>query len=115
MNPRAKKNSTDEASATRDGQGVYRCLEDVVGCKWSVSVLLALADGVHRPGELERHIAGISTKVLNERLRKLLRYGLISQQRFAELPPRTEYRLTPFGEELTTLIGKLRELDRARR
>lgn len=100
--------------APRGEQSAYRCLEDVIGCKWSVSVLFALRDGILRPGELERHIAGISTKVLNERLRKLLKYGLIVQQRFAESPPRTEYRLSPFGEELAALIERIRALDRER-
>jgi len=38
--------------------------------KWSVSVIAAVAEGVVGPGALERHIAGISTKVLTERLRK---------------------------------------------
>jgi DNA-binding HxlR family transcriptional regulator len=106
LNLQEKKNSMP-----RSEQSAYRCLEDVVGCKWSVSVLLALRDGVLRPGELERHIDGISTKVLNERLRKLLKYGLVAQQRFAESPPRTEYRLTPFGDELTALIERIRQLD----
>ena len=46
-------------------------LEDVVGCKWSVSVLQAVAAGVTGRGALERHLAGISTKVLSERLRTL--------------------------------------------
>jgi DNA-binding HxlR family transcriptional regulator len=107
---RQQKNDSRPSSE----QNVYLCLEDVIGCKWSVSVLLALRDGVSRPGELQRHIEGISTKVLNERLRKLLRYGLIAQQRFAESPPRTEYRLTPFGSELTTVIERIRLLDRSR-
>ena len=101
-------------SLPRSEQSAYRCLEDVIGCKWSVSVLLALRDGVRRPGELERHIDGISTKVLGERLRKLQKYGLIARQRFAESPPRTEYRLTPFGEELTAVIERIRQLDRDR-
>jgi DNA-binding HxlR family transcriptional regulator len=87
-------------------------LEDVIGCKWSVGVLLAVRGQIRRPGELQRNIAGISTKVLNERLRKLMRYGLIAQQRFAEVPPRTEYSLTPFGEDLVALIERIRELDR---
>lgn len=89
----------------------YRQLEDVVGCKWSVSVLGAIADGVTRPGALERHIAGISTKVLGERLRKLAAYGLIDKQVFAELPPRTEYALTAAGRRLVAIIGQLRDLD----
>ncbi|MFD0739805.1 winged helix-turn-helix transcriptional regulator [Lysobacter koreensis] len=95
-------------------QRVYRCLEDVIGCKWSVSVLLALHDGVRRPGELVRHIPGLSTKVLNERLRKLGHYGLIEQHRYPEVPPRTEYTLTAFGQALLALVGQIRELDRGR-
>jgi len=75
----------------------YSCLEDVIGCKWSVSVISAVAEGVVRPGALERHIAGISTKVLTERLRKLTAYGLLEKHSYAELPPRTEYTLTPKG------------------
>jgi DNA-binding HxlR family transcriptional regulator len=47
------------------------------------------------PGALERHITGISTKILNERLRKLEAYGLISKSLQATKPPRTDYTLTP--------------------
>jgi DNA-binding HxlR family transcriptional regulator len=57
----------------------YRRLEDVVGCKWSAAVLAAIGRGVSRPGQLERFIPGISTKILNERLRKLVDYRLITR------------------------------------
>ena len=57
----------------------YRRLEDVVGCKWSAAIGAALGRGVHRPGQLERFIPGISTKVLTERLRRMLAYGLITR------------------------------------
>ena len=89
----------------------YRCLEDVIGCKWSVSVLLATGDGVVRPGALEKHIPGISSKILGERLRKLTKYGLLEQHRYAESPPRTEYELTQFGHEVVALVIRIRELD----
>lgn len=89
----------------------YRQLEDVVGCKWSVSVLQAVAAGVSRPGALERHIQGISTKVLSQRLRKLTGYGLLDKQVYAEVPPRTEYALTQNGRKLVTIIGQIRLLD----
>lgn len=91
---------------------VYQCLEDVIGCKWSVSVLLAAGDGVVRPGAMEKYIRGISTKVLSERLRKLTKYGLLEQQRYAESPPRTEYSLTPFGREVVKLVVRIRDLDK---
>lgn len=83
----------------------------MVGCKWSVSVLQAVAAGISRPGALERHIAGISTKVLSERLRKLTGYGLLDKQVYAEVPPRTEYALTQNGRKLITIIGQIRLLD----
>ncbi len=96
-----------DAAAPRD----YRRLEDVLGCKWSVSVLQAIAAGVQRPGALERHIAGISTKILSERLRKLEVYGLISKSVQATKPPRTDYALTPHGRKVVTLIAQVRALD----
>ncbi len=92
-------------------QSVYRQLEDVIGCKWSVSVLKAIEDNFIRPGELERHIEGISKKVLSERLRKLTDYGLLKKQSFAEVPPRTEYSLTDNGKKLICIIGQVRTLD----
>ena len=90
---------------------VYAQLEDIIGCKWSVSVLQAVAAGINRPGALEREIAGISTKVLSERLRKLTAYGLLAKHSFAEVPPRTEYQLTDYGQQLVTIISQVRALD----
>ena len=89
----------------------YQKLEDVIGCKWSVSVLLAIEAGINRPGRLERHIDGISAKVLSERLRKLTVYGLLEKHSFAEIPPRTEYTLTVLGKKLVSIIQQIHELD----
>ncbi|WP_211251616.1 winged helix-turn-helix transcriptional regulator [Andreprevotia chitinilytica] len=89
----------------------YQKLEDVVGCKWSVSVLQSIEAGITRPGALERHITGISTKVLSERLRKLHLYGLIEKLTFPEIPPRTEYHLTPAGKKLAAIIRQIHSLD----
>lgn len=90
---------------------VYRQLEEVIGCKWSVSVLKAVADNVNRPGKLERHIDGISKKVLSERLRKLTDYGLLTKHAYAEVPPRTEYSLTENGKKLIFIIEQVKTLD----
>lgn len=89
----------------------YRRLEDVVGCKWSAAVLAAIARGVRRPGQLERFIPGISTKVLNERLRKLLNYELITRREFPGKILRVEYHLTATGQKLANILEQLRELD----
>lgn len=90
---------------------VYTKLEDVIGCKWSVSVLHAVREGITRPGVLERKIAGISTKVLSERLRKLTHYGLLKREVFPEVPLRTEYALTDAGRRLIEIIEQIKQLD----
>lgn len=89
----------------------YRSLEDVIGCKWSAAVVGAIHRGVQRPGELERFIPGISTKVLNERLRKLLSYGLVTRTEHPGLPARVDYALTPAGKKLAAIIERIRELN----
>lgn len=89
----------------------YRRLEDVVGCKWSAAVLAAIGRGVTRPGQLERFIPGISTKVLNERLRKLLDYELISRREVEGRVRRVEYGLTETGSRLSEIIDQIRDLD----
>ena len=86
-------------------------LAEVVGCKWSVEVLRAVRGGVRRPGALERAIAGISTKVLNERLAKLQRLGLVARTAYPEVPPRVEYTLTPAGDRLCRLLDELDRLE----
>ena len=85
-------------------------LEDVIGCRWTISVLRAVAGGIMRPGALERHIEGISTKVLNDRLRQFHRAGLFERVQFPEIPPRVEYHLTPFGKKFLKLLREVEKL-----
>jgi DNA-binding HxlR family transcriptional regulator len=89
----------------------YRSLEDVIGCKWSAAVVAAISRGVERPGQLERFIPGISTKVLSERLRKLLDYALITRTQHEDRALRVEYQLTANGRKLASIIEQLRDLD----
>ena len=95
---------------------VARMVEDIVGCKWSLAVLGAVRDGVCRPGALEHAIEGLSKKVLNERLSKLVRFGILEKHAFPELPPRVEYRFTAFGVKFCGLLDGIdalqREIDR---
>jgi DNA-binding HxlR family transcriptional regulator len=84
--------------------------EDVIGCRWTISVLRAVARGVNRPGALERHIDGISTKVLTDRLRHFTRAGIFERVQFPEIPPRVEYHLTTFGEKFLRLLEEVERL-----
>src|SRR5215813_9820246 len=87
-------------------------LEDVIGCRWTISVLRAVAGGVKRPGALEQHIEGISAKVLGDRLKHFTRAGIFERVQFPEIPPRVEYRLTPFGKKFSRLLREVERLQR---
>jgi len=85
-------------------------LENVIGCRWTITVLRAVAQGVNRPGALERHIDGISAKVLSDRLRRFTHAGIFDRVQFPEIPPRVEYRLTTFGQKFLRLLKEVEKL-----
>jgi DNA-binding HxlR family transcriptional regulator len=89
---------------------VAEVVEEIVGCKWALSLFEALTRGVQRPGALQRSCPGLSTKVMNERLRKMLRFGLIERREYDELPPRVEYELTSLGRRFEPLMAEVRRL-----
>jgi DNA-binding HxlR family transcriptional regulator len=95
----------------RPGAGAARMVEDIIGCKWSLTVLGLVAGGVSRPGAMQKRVAGLTAKVLNERLRKLLRFGIIERHVFAEVPPRVEYTLTDFGRRFDGVLREISALD----
>ena len=96
----------------RAGAGAARMVEDIVGCKWSLTVLGLVSGGVSRPGAMQKRVPGLTAKVLNERLRKLLRFGIIERHVFAEVPPRVEYTLTEFGRRFEGVLREIEKLDR---
>jgi len=89
-------------------------VESIIGCKWSVALLCHLADGVHRPSALLRASPGLSQKVMNERLRKMLRFGIARRIVRGEKPPvEVEYHLTPFGRRFLKILDEVRKLQEA--
>lgn len=88
-------------------------VENIVGCKWSLTVIGLVRNGVNRPGAMEHAVPGLSAKVLNERLRKLVRYGIFEKRAFAEIPPRVEYSLTGFGVRFVEILDQIERLERA--
>ena len=89
---------------------VATLLEEIIGCRWTISVLGAVAKGVNRPGALERYIDGISTKVLTDRLRHFTRAGIFERVQYPEIPPRVEYRLTEYGKKFMRLVKEVERL-----
>jgi DNA-binding HxlR family transcriptional regulator len=93
-----------------------RDILDLIGDRWSLLLLLVIAQGVHRNGALKRRIGGISQKMLTQTLRALEASGLVERRDFQTVPPHVEYHLTALGaslgEALTPLFGWIeREFD----
>jgi DNA-binding HxlR family transcriptional regulator len=89
-----------------------RMVETIYGCKWSLTVYQLLANGINRPGEMVRSVEGLSTKVLNECLRKNMEFGIIERLAFNDVPPRVEYVVTSFGTKFIRVLDELEKLQR---
>lgn len=90
---------------------VKRMVEDIVRCKWSLTVISLVRQGVRRPGAMERRVPGLTTKVLNERLNKLVRFGILEKTSFPEIPPRVEYELTDLGDRFIGVLDAIEQLE----
>lgn len=78
-----------------------------VGDKWSVRVVLSLAQGSRRFGQLRREIDGISQRMLTRTLRNLERDGLVERTVTPSVPLRVDYELTVLGRSLCKPIALL--------
>ncbi len=82
------------------GQCLPRQALDLIGDRWTMIVVKALSEDIHRYGALHRAIGGISQKMLTQTLRSLERDGLVLRTVYPVVPPKVEYALTPLGETL---------------
>jgi DNA-binding HxlR family transcriptional regulator len=99
------------AVATREKRVcIAEAVESIVRCKWSLQLLGQIRRGVTRPGALVRACHGLSTKVLNERLARMIRFGILERVVFPEVPPRVEYRLTDLGGRFVKILDAIEEL-----
>lgn len=89
-------------------------VEDVVKCKWAMTVLDLARQGVRRPGAMVMSVDGLTKKVLNERLKKLVRYRILERVAYPEIPPRVEYGLTSFGKKFIRVLEEIENLEEER-
>ena len=52
-------------------------------------------------------LPGISTEQLRSRLNRMVADGLLTRQRYREVPPRVDYELTERSRELMPVLGAL--------
>jgi DNA-binding HxlR family transcriptional regulator len=89
----------DVSALASEACPVSEVLDHVSG-KWSIGILVAVAQGPARFTELERSIRGISRRMLTLTLRKLERDGLLIRTVHPVVPPKVEYTLTEMAQEL---------------
>lgn len=84
-----------------------RLLLDQLGDKWSICVLLSLADGPVRFNALKRTVEGVTQKMLGQTLRRLELNGLVERLAYGTTPMRVEYEATGLGQTLMPIIRGL--------
>ena len=83
----------------------------VLSGPWTIYILCRLhQNGPTRFGQLKRQLAGISSKMLTERLRTLEAAEIIYRHHEPTVPPQVTYGLTEEGRELTTVLDQLNTL-----
>jgi DNA-binding HxlR family transcriptional regulator len=85
-----------------------RQLADLLERRWQLSIIYAALTGALRFHEFADAIAGISPRMLSERLRDLETAGLVIRAVIPSSPPTVEYRLTERGRKLAPIIEAMR-------
>lgn len=98
------KKTYTPVSAASDVNDVLQLLRG----RWKLLILFHLFDGkIQRFSDLERLISGISQKMLAQQLRGLEQDGLITRTIYDEKPPRVDYRLTTWGQQLCPVLDSM--------
>ena len=79
----------------------------LIGDKWTVMIVMTLAERPRRFNEIRHAIGGISQQMLARTLRTLERDGLAARTVHPTVPPQVEYALTDLGRSLADPIREL--------
>jgi DNA-binding HxlR family transcriptional regulator len=80
----------------------------VISGRWKAVIVYILLNGPKRTSELERHLPGITQKMLIQQLRALEEHGLVVRKTGGDAL-RVEYGLTPLGKSLRPVLEVLEE------
>lgn len=102
---RERPSYTPESAAA----GIDDALRILEG-RWKMTILFHLFDkGTLRFSELEKHIPGISQKMLIQQLRDLESNGIVGRTVYPVVPPKVDYRLTEIGQDLCPVLDAILE------
>jgi DNA-binding HxlR family transcriptional regulator len=102
--PSGKQSKHTPATAAT---GVEQAIKFLEG-RWKLVILFHLFGGkMLRFSDLERAIPAISQKMLIQQLRQLERDGVVRRLVHHQVPPKVEYSLTDWGQELCPALDAL--------
>lgn len=81
-----------------------QAFQAMLGGKHKVEIVYHLMGATLRYGELRRKMVQTPPKMLVQQLRGLEADGIVHRESYPEIPPRTEYSLTPLGESLAPAV-----------
>ena len=85
-----------------------RLTMSLIESKWKSCLLDELRDGNgYRRSELHKCLPEATPRVLDIQLKEMAEDGLVVKTIFPELPPRSEYRITPLGASLLPIIDAM--------
>ena len=80
---------------------------NIIGGKWKPSIIHMIRTDRNRYSILLRNITEISKQTLTNQLRELETDGIIERTIYPEIPPRVEYKITPYGNTLLPIIDSM--------
>lgn len=85
-----------------------RLTMSLIESKWKSCILDELRDGEPlRPNEIHKCLPEAAPRVLDIQLKEMVDDGLVEKTIYPELPPRSEYRITPLGQSLIPIIDQM--------
>lgn len=104
--PNGGKEFTDECHTilTAVSDSLY-----VIGGKWKLMIIIAIARGNNRFTEIQRRVTGISARVLSNELKELELNGFVIKKVSVGYPVSIEYELLPYSETLENVVKALTE------
>lgn len=85
---------------------VVYCM-NVIGGKWKPSIIHMIRTDRNRYSLILKNITEISKQTLTNQLRELESDGIIERIIYAEIPPRVEYKITPYGSSILPIIDSM--------
>lgn len=80
---------------------------DIVGDRWTLLIVRDLFMGKTRFNQFLESSSGLPPKLLSDRLKKLVDYGLVERSVYSQHPLRAEYHLTERGRTLLPVIEEI--------